>query len=115
MSRRAHLLGFLALAAVLAAMPLFCSNEYELRLFMLFMIYASEIASREFVAIGIVKPTPSWRLSVVLSRRTINMWASESVADVMANEIKGMVQSGVWRAKLKVSQRRAFSGKGKHR
>lgn len=77
--------------------------------------FSREIASSEFVAIGIVKPTPSWRLSVVLSRRTINMWASEAVADVMANEIKAMVTSGVWRAKLKVSHRRAVSGKSKHR
>ena len=37
---RLHALGFLALAAVLAAVPLASDNEYELRLFMLFLIYA---------------------------------------------------------------------------
>jgi len=73
---------------------------------------AEEISRGEIVAIGIVKPTPSWRLSVVLSRRTINYRASEAVADVMANEIKTMVQSGIWQAKLKVSHRSAGKGKG---
>ena len=40
MSRRSHLVAVLLFAAVLAGVPLFGSNEYELRLFMLFMIYA---------------------------------------------------------------------------
>ncbi|ADH90873.1 ABC transporter related protein [Ancylobacter novellus DSM 506] len=37
---RLYALGFLALAAVLTAVPLASDNEYELRLFMLFLIYA---------------------------------------------------------------------------
>ena len=73
--------------------------------------FAAEIARGEIVAIGIVKPTPSWRLSVVLSRRTINYRASEAVTDVLANEIKAMMQGGEWRAKLKVSQRHSVHGK----
>ncbi len=36
---RSHLLGFLAFAALLVAVPLTAENEYELRLFMLFLIY----------------------------------------------------------------------------
>ncbi|WP_020187600.1 branched-chain amino acid ABC transporter ATP-binding protein/permease [Methylopila sp. 73B] len=36
---RLHALGFLALAALLVAVPLTADNEYELRLFMLFLIY----------------------------------------------------------------------------
>ncbi len=37
--RHLHLLGFLAFAAWLIAVPLLADNEYELRLFMLFLIY----------------------------------------------------------------------------
>lgn len=37
---RLYLVGFLLLAAILVAVPLAAANEYELRLFMLFMIYA---------------------------------------------------------------------------
>ena len=37
---RLHALGFLLLAAILVAVPLASDNEYELRLFMLFLIYA---------------------------------------------------------------------------
>ncbi|HEY0291299.1 MAG TPA: branched-chain amino acid ABC transporter ATP-binding protein/permease [Hansschlegelia sp.] len=36
---RLHVLGFLGLAALLVAVPLTAENEYELRLFMLFLIY----------------------------------------------------------------------------
>ncbi|MFD1703443.1 ATP-binding cassette domain-containing protein [Methylopila henanensis] len=36
---RLHLLGFIALAGLLVAVPLTAENEYELRLFMLFLIY----------------------------------------------------------------------------
>lgn len=37
--RHLHLIGFLAFAAWLIAVPLLADNEYELRLFMLFLIY----------------------------------------------------------------------------
>ncbi|MEW6123256.1 MAG: branched-chain amino acid ABC transporter ATP-binding protein/permease [Pseudomonadota bacterium] len=37
--RHLHLIGFLAFAAWLVAVPVFAGNEYELRLFMLFLIY----------------------------------------------------------------------------
>lgn len=40
MSARSTVLGFILLAALLVAVPLTAHNEYELRLFMLFLIYA---------------------------------------------------------------------------
>ena len=43
---RLHAIGFLLLAAILVAVPLASGNEYELRLFMLFLIYA-------FIAVGL--------------------------------------------------------------
>lgn len=39
MTRHASALGFVLLAAILAAVPLLSDNEYELRLFMLFLVY----------------------------------------------------------------------------
>jgi LysR family transcriptional regulator, nitrogen assimilation regulatory protein len=60
-----------------------------------------EIARGEMVAIPLVNPTPSWRLSVVVSQRTINMRASEVVAEALAGAIRSKVQSGTWRAKLR--------------
>jgi LysR family transcriptional regulator, nitrogen assimilation regulatory protein len=62
---------------------------------------ADEIARKEMAAIPLVDPTPSWRLSVVVSRRTINMRASEAVAEALATVIKSMVQSGAWKARLR--------------
>lgn len=62
---------------------------------------AEEINRGEFIAIEIIEPTPSWRLSVVVSRRTVNYRASDGVATVLANEIKSMVDSGAWRARLR--------------
>jgi hypothetical protein len=53
------------------------------------------------VAIPIVDPTPSWRLSVVVSQRTMNARGSEAVAKVMADVIAEMVSAGVWQAKLR--------------
>lgn len=62
---------------------------------------ADEIARGEMVAIPLVNPVPSWRLSVVVSQRTINLRASEVVATSLAEVIRSMVQSGVWKAKLR--------------
>ncbi len=62
---------------------------------------SEEINRGEFIAIDIVNPVPSWRLSVVVSRRTVNYRASDAVASILANEIKSMVESGAWRATLK--------------
>ncbi|GJD40850.1 LysR family transcriptional regulator [Methylobacterium bullatum] len=62
---------------------------------------SAEIARGEMVAIPIVDPTPSWRLSVVVSQRTLNVRGSEGVAKVLASVIAKLVESNVWRAKLK--------------
>ena len=40
MTARSTVLGFILLAALLVAVPLTAHNEYELRLFMLFLVYA---------------------------------------------------------------------------
>jgi len=62
---------------------------------------SEEIGRGEFIAIKIIDPVPSWRLSVVVSQRTVNYRASDAVSIVLANEIKSMVDSGTWRATLK--------------
>jgi len=62
---------------------------------------AEELNRGELVAIEVVEPVPSWRLSVVVSKRTVNYRASDAVASVLAHEIKSMVDSGAWRARLK--------------
>ena len=62
---------------------------------------AEEINRGEFAAIEIVNPAPSWRLSVVVSKRTVNYRASDAVATILANEMKSMVETGAWRATLK--------------
>ncbi|WP_419951676.1 LysR family transcriptional regulator [Methylobacterium sp.] len=64
---------------------------------------SAEIARGEMVAIPIVDPTPSWRLSVVVSQRTLNGRGSEGVAKVLASVIAGLVESNAWRAKLKTN------------
>ncbi|HQS09787.1 MAG TPA: LysR family transcriptional regulator [Xanthobacteraceae bacterium] len=65
-----------------------------------------EMARGEMVAVRIVDPTPSWRLSVVVSQRTMNLRGSEAVAQVMADVIAGMVEAGVWRARLRAEKTR---------
>lgn len=62
---------------------------------------AAEIGRGEMVAIPIVDPTPSWRLSVVVSQRTLNGRGSEGVAKTLASVIAELVEQGIWRARLK--------------
>ncbi|NWG23075.1 MAG: LysR family transcriptional regulator [Pseudorhodoplanes sp.] len=57
-----------------------------------------EINRGEMGAIPITDPTPSWRLSVVVSQRTINTRASEAVAGALADVIHSMVDRGIWQA-----------------
>jgi DNA-binding transcriptional LysR family regulator len=63
--------------------------------------FATEIERGEMIAIPILDPTPSWRLSVVVSQRTMNMRGSDGVARVMAEVIADLVDQGIWRARLK--------------
>jgi DNA-binding transcriptional LysR family regulator len=67
--------------------------------------FAAEIERGEMVAIPIVDPTPSWRLSVVVSQRTLNARGSEAVAEILASVIAGLVERSIWRARLKPTDR----------
>jgi LysR family nitrogen assimilation transcriptional regulator len=69
---------------------------------------APEIERGEMAAIPIVDPTPSWRLSVVVSQRTMNPRGSDAVARVMAEVIADLVDQGAWRARLKAERPPAF-------
>jgi DNA-binding transcriptional LysR family regulator len=71
--------------------------------------FATEIERGEMIAIPILDPTPSWRLSVVVSQRTMNMRGSDGVARVMAEVIADLVDQGIWRARLKAE--RAHAGR----
>ncbi|QIB34155.1 LysR family transcriptional regulator [Ancylobacter pratisalsi] len=63
--------------------------------------FTDEMARGEMVAIPIVDPTPSWRLSVVVSQRTMNPRGSEAVAKVLADVIAELVGAGIWHARLR--------------
>ena len=58
------------------------------------------ISSGNFRAVPIVNPTPNWRLSVVLSKRTANTHCSRAIVQLLAETIRSMVQEKRWRAKL---------------
>jgi DNA-binding transcriptional LysR family regulator len=62
--------------------------------------FSEEIRRGELAAVPIVDPTPSWRLSVVVSQRTVNSRASEAVARVLADVIGDLVQKQIWMAHL---------------
>ncbi|SDA24007.1 LysR substrate binding domain-containing protein [Methylobacterium sp. UNC378MF] len=68
---------------------------------------APEIERGEMVAIPIVDPIPSWRLSVVVSQRTLNARGSEAVAEVLASVIGDLVERSIWRAQLNPTERTA--------
>lgn len=59
-----------------------------------------EIAEGVFKAIPLVNPTPSWTLSVVLSKRTANAHCSQAVAKLMAETMRSMVENHEWSARL---------------
>lgn len=63
--------------------------------------FVEEMRRGEMVAVPILDPTPSWRLSVVVSPRTMNPRGSDAVAKVMADVIAGLVEAGIWRARLR--------------
>lgn len=62
--------------------------------------FLDELARGEMVALDIVDPTPSWRLSVVVSQRTVNPRGSEAVARALGDVIARLVGDGTWRASL---------------
>lgn len=59
-----------------------------------------EISRGDICSIPIHSPTPSWVLSVVQSKRTLNPRASEAVARVLTEVAGGLVHSGAWAATL---------------
>lgn len=63
--------------------------------------FLEELRRGEMAAVPIIDPTPSWRLSVVVSRRTLNPRGSDAMATVLADVIGQMVETGVWQARLK--------------
>jgi len=65
-----------------------------------YFAFTDEMNRGEMVAVRIVDPTPSWHLSVVVSRHTMNPRGSEAVAKVMADVIAELVNAGTWRARL---------------
>jgi LysR family transcriptional regulator, nitrogen assimilation regulatory protein len=70
---------------------------------------AAEVSRGEMVAVPIVNPSPSWRLSVVVSQRTMNARGSENVASVLADVIASLVDQGIWKARLKSSDKASAS------
>jgi LysR family nitrogen assimilation transcriptional regulator len=60
-----------------------------------------EIKRGEVCAVSIVDPTPSWRLSIVLCRKSTNSRAAKAVAGVLHHVASVLVDQGVWPAQLK--------------
>ncbi|WP_020187597.1 LysR substrate-binding domain-containing protein [Methylopila sp. 73B] len=69
--------------------------------------FADELARGELGTVRIVRPTPSWRLSVVVSKRTLNMRGADLTARLMADVIADLVKSGLWKARLTSAERLA--------
>lgn len=86
-----------------AIVKLVCQSGYAA--IMPHFAFTEEMARGLVTAVPIVDPTPSWRLSVVVSQRTMNPRGSEAVAQVLADVIAAMVQQNVWRARLKEAVR----------
>lgn len=61
---------------------------------------SEELTQSELVAVPIVNPTPFWRLSVILSKRTLNVPGAQAVAQLMAETIRSLVKAGTWRARM---------------
>jgi DNA-binding transcriptional LysR family regulator len=59
-----------------------------------------EINAGLFGTIPIMDPTPNWRFSVVVSQRTINMLATDAVARVLIDLMRGMIRNGTWKARI---------------
>jgi LysR family nitrogen assimilation transcriptional regulator len=62
--------------------------------------FADELAREELETVRIVDPNPSWRLSVVVSKRTLNLRIADLTARLMADVIADLVRQGIWPAKL---------------
>lgn len=65
--------------------------------------FLEELRRNEMAAVPIVEPTPTWRLSVVVSQRTMNPRGSEVVARALGDVMIQLVGAGTWKARLKTS------------
>lgn len=61
--------------------------------------FLEEIGNRKIVAIPIIEPTPSWRMSIVVSGQTCRPRGSAAVARALADVIAEQVRLGKWRAR----------------
>ncbi len=61
--------------------------------------FAEDIAARRAVAVPIVAPVPSWRMSIVGSPQAENFGAVVAVARRLADVVSDQVRSGLWRAR----------------
>jgi hypothetical protein len=59
-----------------------------------------EIKREEVGTVPITDPTPSWRLSAVVSQRTINIRSSEVVAQTLVEIIRSKIKLGIWKARI---------------
>lgn len=81
-----------------ATVKMVCESRYMA--IMPSFAFSEEIERGVMIAIPIVDPTPSWRLSVVVSKLTLNVRGSQAVAETMADVMASMVEAGKWQARL---------------
>ena len=62
---------------------------------------SEEINRGELAEVAITNPTPTWRLSVVLSRKSTNSRAAKVVARILHQVVSRLVEEGIWPAQLK--------------
>jgi DNA-binding transcriptional LysR family regulator len=67
---------------------------------------AEEINRGEMSAIPVLSPTPSWRVSVVLSKLTSNLRAAQAVGTLIKDIVQDLVRDGGWRAQVEPWVRR---------
>jgi len=53
----------------------------------------------ELCALPLVNPTPTWRVSLVQSKRSVDPRCNEAIMRVLAETIRFMVKAGTWRTK----------------
>ncbi len=61
---------------------------------------SEEIERKEVRAIPLVNPTPSWTLSVVLSKLSANPHCGRAMTKLLAETIRTLVENGRWNARL---------------
>ena len=60
-----------------------------------------EIGRGELIAIPLVDPTPTWRLSIVMSGKAAYGRASTAVAELLDEVARSLVTRGIWDAQLR--------------